>query len=189
LPGNALPLLFLLFVAIATGALSAYAGRDEIRHSGEATWRTEAFLAYALFVGLVLLPTVIYFYVFHGDWFLLYWVDTQRAPWVWGLLAVLLFLGMAFAGFQIGAALCRASLELAARRISVAACLVGLSVWPLAWERLSVVGSHRQFTRGYGLVAFFASPAFYSGLVMLVVASVSFAWVVFRIDQQTRDVA
>jgi len=87
-----LPLLFLLFVAIATGGLSAYAGRDEIRHSGEAMWRTEAFLAYALFVGLVLLPTVIYFYVFHGDWFLFYWIDTGRAPWVWGFVAVLLLL-------------------------------------------------------------------------------------------------
>lgn len=182
-----MPLLFLLFIAIATGALSAYAGRDEIRHTGEAMWRTESFLAYALFAGLVLLPTVVYFYVFHGDWFLFYWVDTARAPWIWGLLAVILLLGAAFVGFQLGAALCRASKEAAARRITVAAVLLGSAVWPLAWERLSVVGSHRQFTRDYGLVAFFASPAFYSGLAMLLVAGASFAWIVFRIDRQTRD--
>jgi hypothetical protein len=188
LSGNPLPLLFLLFVAIAAGALSAYAGRDEIRHSGEVMWRTESFLAYALFVGLILVPIVIYFYVFHGDWFLFYWVDTQRAPWVWGFVAVVLLLGTSFVGFQLGAALCRASREAAARRIAVVASLVGFAVWPLAWERLSVVGSHRQFTRDYGLVAFFASPAFYSGLVMLVVATASFAWIVFRIDRQTRDV-
>jgi hypothetical protein len=182
-----LPLLFLLFVAIATGALSAYAGRDEIRHSGEAMWRTEAFLGYALFVGFVLLPTVIYFYVFHGDWFLFYWIDTRHTPWVWGLLAVLFLFAAAFVGFRLGAALCRASRDVAARRITVVAVLVGLAVWPVAWERISVVGSHRQFTRDYGLVEFFSSPAFYSGLAMLVVACGAFAWLVFRIDRQTRD--
>ncbi len=185
--GDALPLLFLLFVAMATGALSAYAGRDEIRHSGEAIWRTEAFLAYALFVGFVLLPTAIYFYVFHGDWFLFYVVNTKSAPWVWGLLAVLLLLGVSFVGFRLGAAACRASRDAAARRITAACLVVALAVWPLAWERLSVVGSHRQFTRDYGLVPFFTSPAFYSGLTMLLIASLSFAWIVFRIDRQTRD--
>lgn len=150
-------------------------------------WRTEAFLAYALFVGFVLLPTDIYFYVFHGDWFLFYVVNTNSAPWVWGLLSVLSLLGAAFVGFRLGAALCRASRDQAARQIAVAAGLIGLAIWPLAWERLSVVGSHRQFTRDYGLVPFFASPAFYSGLTMLIIAGVSFAWIVFRIERQTRD--
>jgi hypothetical protein len=178
----------LLFVAIATGALSAYAGRDEIRHSGEAMWRMESFLAYGIFVGLVLVPTVVYFYVFHGDWFLFYWVDTRRAPWVWGLVAILLVLGASFVGFRFGAALCRASRDAAARRITVAAALMGLAVWPLGWDRLSVVGSHRQFARDYGLEGFFSSPAFYSGLVMLVVALAAFVWMVLRIDRQTRDV-
>ena len=182
-----MPLLFLLFVAIATGGLSAYAGRDEIRHSGEAMWRTEAFLAYALFVGLVLLPTVIYFYVFHGDWFLFYWIDTGRAPWVWGFVAVLLLLGAAFGGFRLGAALCRASRDLAARRITIVAALMAVAIWPLGWQRLSVVGSHRQFARHYGLLGFFSSPAFYSGLAMLLVACGAFAWIVYRIDRQTRD--
>jgi hypothetical protein len=184
---STLPLLFLLFVAIATGAFSAYAGRDEIRHSADATWRSEAFLAFALFVGFVLLPTVVYFYVFHGDWFLFYWIDTARARWVWGLVAVLLLLAAAFVGFHLGAAACRASRDVVARRLTVAAGLLGLAVWPLAWKRLSVVGSHRQFTRDYGLLGFFTSPAFYSGLIMLIVAGGAFVWTVYRIDRQTRD--
>lgn len=182
-----MPLLFLLLIAIATGALSAHAGRDEVRHSADPLWRMEAFLAYALFVAFILLPTVIYFYVFHGDWFLFYWVDTGRAPWMLGLLAILLLLGAAFLGFRIGAALCRASRDLAARRITVSAFFIAMAVWPLAWDRLSLVGSYRQFTRDYGLTAFFASPAFYSGLVMLVIIGVAFGWNVYRIDRQTRD--
>jgi len=182
-----LPLLFLLLIAIATGALSAHAGRDEVRNSADPVWRMEAFLAYGLFVGLVLLPTVIYFYVFHGDWFLFYWIDTGRAPWVWALLAILLLLGAASLGFRLGVALCRASRDSAARRITIGALFIGLAVWPLGWDRLSVVGSYRQFTRDYGLTAFFASPVFYSGLAMLVIIGVAFGWVVYRIDRQTRD--
>ena len=147
----------------------------------------EAFLAYALFVGFVLLPTAIYFYVFHGDWFLFYGVDTGRAPWVWGLLASLLLLGAASLGFWLGAALCRASRDVAVRRIAVAALFFALAVWPLGWERLSVVGSYRQFTRDYGLTAFLASPAFYSGLAMLTIIGAAFAWIVYRIDRHTHD--
>jgi uncharacterized membrane-anchored protein len=184
-----LPLLFLLFIAIATGALSARAGLDEVRHSADPVWRMEAFLAFALFIGFVLLPTTVYFYVFHGDWFLFYWVDTGHAPWVWGLLAVLLLLGSASLGFWVGAILCRASRDVAARRIAVAAFFFAFAVWPLGWERLSVVGSYRQFTRDYGLIAFFASPAFYSGLAMLIIMGVAFGSAVYRIDRHTHDSA
>jgi len=182
-----LPLLFLLLIAIATGALSAHAGRVELRHSSDPVWRMETFLAYALFVTLVLLPTAIYFYVFHGDWFLFYWVDTARAPWVWGLLAGVLLLCAASLGFRIGLALSRASRDLAARRITVGTIFIAAAVWPLAWNRLSVVGSYRQFTRDYGLVPFFASPAFYSGLAMVLIIVLAFGWLVYRIDRHTRD--
>jgi hypothetical protein len=182
-----LPLLFLLFVAIATGALAAHAGRDEVRQSAEPIWRMESFLAYALFVGLVLLPTTIYFYAFHGDWFLFYWVDTSRAPWIWGMLATLLLVAAALVGFRLGAAFCRAARDQAARRATVGVLLFAFAVWPLAWTRLSVVGSHRQFARSYGLIEFFASPAFYSGLTILVIGGIAFASIVVRITRQTQQ--
>jgi len=182
-----LPLLFLLLITVATGALSAHAGRDEIRHSADPVWRMEAFLAYALFVGFVLVPTAVYFYVFHGDWFLFYWVDTGHAPWVWGFLVILFLLGGASLGFWLGAALCRASRDEAVRRITVGALFIAVAVWPLGWDRLSVVGSYRQFTRDYGLIAFFASTAFYSGLAMFIILVVAFVWLVYRIDLHTRQ--
>ena len=182
-----MPLFFLLFIAFATGALAAYAGRDEIRHSSEPMWRADSFLAYATFVGLVLVPTAIYFYVFHGDWFLLYWVNTGRAPWVWGLLAAMLLGGAALGGFSLGAALCRGSRDAAARRLGVVAAVLALGVWPLAWQRLSQVGTHRQYDRDYGLIPYLESPAFHSGLAMLVVAAATFAWLTVRIERQTRD--
>jgi hypothetical protein len=183
------PLLVLLRITIATGARSAHAGRDEVRQSADPVWRMEAFLAYALFVGFVLLPTVIYFYVFHGDWFLFYWIDAGRAPWAWGILAALLLLGAASLGFGLGAALCRASRDVASRRIAVGAIFIALAVWPLGWGRLSVVGSYRQFTRDYGLTDFFASPAFYSGLAMITIIGIAFGWLVYRLERHTQQSA
>ena len=174
-------------MAFATGALAAYAGRDEIRHSSEAMWRAESFLAYVAFFVLALLPTAIYFYIFHGDWFLLYWVNTGQAPWVWGLLAAVLLCGAGLAGFSVGAALCRGSRDAAARRLGALIVILALGVWPLAWPRLSRVGTYRQYDRDYGLVPYLESPAFHSGLVMTLVLVGAFAWLVLRIDRQTRD--
>ena len=145
-------------------------------------------MGYGLFVCFVLFPTALYFYVFHGDWFLFYWVDTGRAPWIWGTVVVLLLFGASFAGFRIGAVACRASRAMVARRVAMLGLLAALSVWPLAWSRLSVVGSQRQFIRDYGLVGFFSSAAFYSGLVMLVIVVAALVWTAVRIDRQTRDV-
>lgn len=182
-----MPLLFLLLIALSTGVLSARAGRDEVRNSADPVWRMESFLAYGLFVAFVLFPTTIYFYVFHGDWFLFYWVDTSGAPWLWGFVGTLLLLGAASAGFALGAAGCRASREAMARRITIGALVLAFMVWPLGWPRLRLVGSYRQFTHDYGLTAFFSSPAFYSGLVMLAIMSVAFGWVAYRIDRQTGE--
>ncbi len=185
--GSTLPLLFLLFIALVTGALAAHAGREEVRHSADPMWRMEAFLAYALFVGMLLLPTVLYFYVFHGDWFLFYGIDTGRAPWAWGLLVLAAVAGVAALGFWLSAALCRIDREAAVRRIAGFTLFVALGVWPLAWGRLSLVGSYREFTREYGLVGYFSSAAFYAGLVMLILLSASFVWVVYRIDDHTHE--
>jgi len=147
----------------------------------------DVFLAHAMFFGFVLLPTVMYFYVFHGDWFLLYSVDTARAPWAWGILTILLLLGAASLGFGIATGLCRASRDAGARRLAIAALVIAFAVWPLGWNRLSVVGSYRQFTRDYGLTTFFSSPAFHSGLVMLIIMGVALGWIVHRIDRQTNQ--
>jgi hypothetical protein len=182
-----LPLFFLLFMSFVTGAFAAYAGRDELRHNGGAMWRAESFLAYLLFFLLALLPTAIYFYVFHGDWFLFYWVNTGQAPWLWGALTAVLLCGAGLAGFGLGAALCRGSRDTTARRLGTLGTILAVGVWPLAWQRLSRVGTYRQYDREYGLTPYFESAAFFSGIAMLLVLIGAFAWLAMRIERQTRD--
>lgn len=177
----------MLFIAFATAALGAHAGREEVRHSADPIWRMEAFLAYALFAGLVLVPTTIYFYVFHGDWFLFYWFDAGRAPWMLGIFVVAASTGASLAGFWLGAALCRASRERLLRRVAALGFVLAVAVWPLGWSRLSVVGSYREFTRDYGLTPYFSSPAFHAGAIMLLLLVAAFLWLVLRVDSHTHE--
>ena len=182
-----MPLGFLLFMTIATGGLAAHAGREEIRVSPDPIWRVESFAVYAIFVGLILLPTALYFYVFYGDWFLFYWVDAARAPWLWGILVTLLIVGAAVVGFRLGSTLCRGSREKAIRRLAWALLVLAALVWPTGWARLSKVGSYRQFTLDYGLQSYITSPTFYSGLLILGLVALSFFWIVHRIGQRAQD--
>ena len=182
-----LPLFFLLFIAFSTGVLAANAGREEVRHSADPMWRMESFLAYAIFVGLVLIPTTVYFYAFHGDWFLSYGIDTGHAPWSFGIFVVLLVSGLAVAGFRLGSALCRLGRQTLLRRLAVAGFVAALAVWPIGWNRIRFVGTYREFTRDYGLTGYFSSPVFYAGLVMLILLVSSFVWVLYRVDAHTHE--
>lgn len=185
--GEALPLVFLLLVALATGMLAAHAGREEVRVSAEPVWRMESFAAYSIFLGLILLPTTLYFYVFYADWFLFYWADTRQAPWLWGIVSALLTCAAGLLGFRTGTFLSRRGRCKAPRRIAGALLLLAVLVWPLGWDRISRVGSHRQFTHGYGLSEYLSSATFYSGALILLVASTAFAWVFLRIGHRTSE--
>lgn len=176
-----------MFIALSTGVLAANAGREEVRHSADPLWRMEAFLAYAIFVTMVLLPTVIYFYAFHGDWFLSYSIETERAPWAWGIVTVTVVAGLSVLGFRLGALLCREGRDTLLRRTAIVGFAAAVAVWPTLWHRIRVVGSHREFTRDYGLTGYFQSPAFYAGMVMLILLVASFAWVVYRVDSHTHE--
>ena len=64
-----------LFLAFATGLAAAIAGRSELKISPRPALFTRSALAFLIFDFLVLVPASAYFYVFHGDWFLLYALD------------------------------------------------------------------------------------------------------------------
>ena len=138
-------------IAFAVGVAAALAASRELRFTPRHALATDGFRAFAAFVGLVLLPATGYFYVFHGDWFLLYAVDAGRVPSALVLLGVAFECLLAFVGFACGAALSRA--QRAGLGIAlVAMFLVAAAAVPLVWrERLSVVGTYSQYRGDYGL--------------------------------------
>lgn len=161
-PGIALargvPLPSLLCFVFAAGIAIALAGRSEIRVSPRPVLLTESATAMLLYASLLVVPVGVYFYVLHGDWFLLYLVDVQRVPSALALLGFLSLVGVGLLGFACAAALARAQRDAISGALFAVTAVSSAGVALVLRERLSVVGTYAQFTRGFGLTDFSAGP-------------------------------
>ena len=148
---GSVPLSFLFLFVCAVGIAAALAGGNELRLSPRHALVTNSFLVYGAFVMLVALPTAVYFYVFHGDWFLHYVADVRRIPSAVAMLGfialVLLFVG----SFVVGAAFARSqhvNWGFAAIGVLILLGAVVFLLWPDRWR---MVGTYPQFRGNFGL--------------------------------------
>ncbi len=149
-----MPLLTQLLLTFATGLAAALAARADLRVSPKPAAFSRAFLAYLLYAGLVLIPASIYFYVFHGDWYLLYLVDTVRVPSAVALVGCGFEFGLGAGGFLLGASMVRSQRESwLGAAIAVSVGLSGVVI-ALGQQRLSVVGTFVQYQGDFGLAAY-----------------------------------
>ncbi|MEM9072054.1 MAG: hypothetical protein AAGE52_26345 [Myxococcota bacterium] len=161
-----MPLPTLICLAFASGIAAALAARVELRVSPRPPLLTQSFGAYLVFAMLVLVPVGVYFYVFHGDWFLLYTFDVSRVPSALALIGFLVLAGVGSLGFAVGASMVRG------QRDTLGGILVGLSVLAagavavVARDRLGVVGNFAQFEGGFGLKTFGSGPLMQGALTM-----------------------
>lgn len=149
-----MPIPTQLFFTFASGVLVALAARADLRGSPQATVLSQAFAAYLLYAGLVVVPASLYFYIFHGDWYLLYLVDSQRVPSALVLLACGLEVALGAGGFVLGAAFVRNQREPWAGAVVGVSASLGAAAIPLARQRLAVVGTYAQFHGDFGLAPF-----------------------------------
>jgi hypothetical protein len=149
-----MPLPTVLSLAIASGLAAALAGKAELRVSPRPALLTQTFLAWLSFAALVLVPVSIYFYAFHGDWFVLYLMDVRRIPSALAMLGFAVEVILGAGGFALGAALVRAQRD----SLGVAAVLLFLiaagAVVPAAPDRLAMVGTFTQWRGNFGLVPY-----------------------------------
>jgi len=181
-----LPLPTLLFLAFASGLAAALGARAELRVSPRPAMLTKSFGSYMLFAGLVLVPVSAYFYVFHGDWFLLYLVDVRRVPSALALLGFLLEAGVGAAGFSAGAVLVRSQRETIGGALTGLAVLGALAVVVVARERLRVVGSYAQFEGGFGLDPYGSGALWQGTAVMTALLLVGLGWLLARLHIGSR---
>lgn len=146
-----MPIPSLFFFALVTGVGSALAARVELRLNPRPALFTRSFASYALFMGFVMIPVAVYFYVFHGDWALFYLVDTARLPSALAMVGFMAMAAVGVLGFVSGATLVRTQREVMAVGIIVLALLLAIGVVVVGADRLSLVGSWDQFDRHYGL--------------------------------------
>jgi hypothetical protein len=161
-----MPLPVLLTFAFSVGAVAAACADTELRVSPRPAFLTQGFLAHLIFDVLVVLPVATYFYAFHGDWFLLYSMDTRRVPSALALLALSLFIGGGALGFVSGASLVRSQKLGAAVALAAASLALGGGVAFGLRDRLTQVGTFAQFAGQFGLKAFGETPLFEGAVVM-----------------------
>lgn len=176
-----MPLPTLLFVAIASGLAAALAAKAELRVSPRPAVLTRSFAAYMLFVMFVLIPASLYFYVFHGDWFLLYLMDVRRVP---SALALVGFVGEAALGagsFAVGAALVRAQREGMGKALLFLALVGAVAVVVVARDRLAVVGTYAQYRGGFGLAHYGAGALLQGTVAMGLIMALGVTYLLVRL--------
>lgn len=179
--GGVVPLPTLLLFAFASGVAGALAAQVELRVNPRSAVLTRGFVAYLLFAGLVLVPISVYFYVFHGDWFLLYFVDVRQIPSAVALLGFALEAAVGAAGFVVGAALVRSQRQGTA---GVVVGLTGVAAAGVIWwarERLAVVGSFAQYRGDFGLAPYGSGSLVQGSLAMGGLLLLGLAALLFRL--------
>ena len=154
-----MPFPTFIFVAFACGIAAALAARVELRMSIRPVPLTNSFFVFGIFTWLVLIPASVYFYVFHGDWFLLYSINVQKIPSAVAILVFLFEAGTGFFGFTIGSILARGQ-QLAAGYILIAvSVLASVAVVVIFADRLAFVGTYAQYHGDFGLEPYRSSVA------------------------------
>jgi len=174
------PLPTLVFLAFGIGLSAALLGAAELRISPRHALFSSSFRAYALFLVLRVVPVSVYFYVFHGDWFLLYSVDVRRVPSALALLGFVAEAGVGVLGFMLGSAFARAQRMGVGYGIASACAPAALAVaflWP---ERLRSVGTFAQYQGDFGLLPYGGS-LMQAGIAMGCVLIVGASFLLVRI--------
>jgi hypothetical protein len=177
-----LPFTTLLLLAFGMGAASALAGAHELRLTPRHALFSSTFSAFAAFLVLLLLPVSIYFYVFHGDWFLLYLVDVRRVPSAVALFGFLFQAGFGVLGFAIGASCVRNQRAVWVSYLLLAVGIAAVAVVFIVPERLLFVGNYKQYRGGFGLVKY-GGALLQGGLLMGAVLLLGATFLVMRIRQ------
>jgi len=179
-----IPTLFLL--AFACGVAAAIASRKELKVSPRPALLSRGFGALALFLGLVLVPVSVYFYVFHGDWSLLYLVDVRAIPSAVALVGFVFEGLIGTAGFLTGSVLVRAQRESVAGVVAGGVVLLAAGLVFAVRDRLAVVGSFAQYRGGFGLQPFADGPVLLGGVAMGAIFAVGLAYLLVRLAFSTR---
>ncbi len=157
-PNRIVPLPTLICLAFATGIIAALAGRVELRVSPRPALLTRSFLAYMVFTTSVLVPIAIYFYVFHGDWFLLYTIDVNQIPSALALVGFVVLALVGAAGFVLGSVMVRGQRDTLGMLLVALAVVGAVGIAIIARDRLSVVGTYAQYEGSFGLEDFSEGP-------------------------------
>lgn len=180
-----MPLPTLFFLVIGIGIAAALASKDALRMSVRPVLLSGSFATFLGFLLLVAIPISAYFYVFYGDWFLLYLSDVRKIPSALALLGFVLEGLVGVLGFVLGASLMR-------RQVVIGYWLIGscialsVLVFGVFHSRVWKVGNYTQFHYGFALKSYASSGMLLSGLLMTAILGAATTYLIFRLKYGER---
>lgn len=181
-----MPLPSMLCIAFAIGLAAALAGRSELRISPRSAPMTRSFSALMIFMVLTLVPISVYFYIFHGDWFLLYLIDVNTLPSAIALVGFVLEAALGGLGFVVGAQMVRSQRDTVGGVLCGLALIVSVVVVVIAKDRLGVVGTYQQFHGGFGLTPFQNGPVMHGTALMSAILVCGVLYLLYRLHTSGR---
>ena len=176
-----MPIPILAFLTLSVGAAAAVVARYELRATPRPVALTRGFQAYLIFGCLIIGPLSGYFYYFHGDWSLLYVLDTERVPSAVALIAIVGQIAVGAAIYYVAAAALRAHRDSVALGL-VAAGVAGAGlVYLVARARIGVVGTYAQYHGDFGLQPYQETAALMGGIAMGLLLTLATATLLGRI--------
>lgn len=140
------------------GLIAALSSRAELRGSPRPALSTSGFRAFLVYALVLLVPSTVYFYAFHGDWFLLYLLDSTTIPSAMALLLFALQALIGAVGFASGAHLVRLQREHLGIALAILTLGFGVGLVAMVRDRFLTVGSFAQFQGAFGLKEWSATP-------------------------------
>lgn len=181
-----MPLPIVIMLAFVLGLAAAFASRVTLRLRPRSPLLSQSFAAFVIFMALIFVPSSLYFYIFFGDWFLLYLVDSARIPSALALLAFLGLIGLGTAGFSVGAAMTRAHHDGWCLALMLLVLLVGTASLIPVYDRVAWVGSLLQFRAHSGVEPYLHSSAWYAAIFVAAVLSVGSTYLLVQLVRHAR---
>lgn len=176
-----MPFPTLIFIILGIGIAAALASRDSLRMSVRPVLLTGSFAAFLGFLVLVAIPISAYFYIFHGDWFILYLSDVRKIPSALALVGFLVEGSIGVGGFVVGAVLARRQLLVVGYWLMGLCALLALSVFAIFPNRVWRVGSFTQYHYGFALKSYLSSVVPIGTLLMSAIMVAATAYLIFRL--------
>lgn len=173
-----MPIAFAPLIGLALGAALAWIAAPELVRIDGPVVACRPFAVVTAFAGLVWLPVVAYFVVFHGDWSYLYTVSWQRVPSAVDLGLVLFAAAAVVGGFWAAVAPVRTRRIGPVVALVVAPVVVAIAGVLLSLHRLAVSGTYAQFHGEFGTQPIGASVLGKGVLLMMFVLVLGIAWTV-----------
>jgi uncharacterized membrane protein len=157
-----MPAFTVPFLGFILGLAFAWTASEELASDPTSVLGSRCWVLTTLFSVLTFAPAAAYFLVFHGDWAMVYLVNSQRLPSAIILALVLLDAAMVPLGFMMGAPLARQRKMKNLLTMAAGPAFIVLVLVLVSARRIGVSATYTQFHGDFGVSSIAGTPLGYA---------------------------